>query len=91
MDPGARGIGLGRKLVEAALEYCRESGFTSVYLETTVGLPESMALYRKLGFENEAEETVELWDGMGSIITMRLDMHRIKEGRTKCALPEPPR
>ena len=53
--PGARGSGLGRLLVEHALEAAREIGYREVRLTT---LPETMglalALYREFGFE-EAE------------------------------------
>jgi len=72
VDPSTRGIGLGRFLVETALNYCVEQGLSSVYLETTDGLHESMDLYNKLGFKVTAEETVDLWDGPGTLITMQL-------------------
>jgi len=73
VEQGSRGTGLGRRLVETALQYCEDAGLTNVYLETTLGLDESMRLYEDLGFELESEETVELWNGDGQIITMRLE------------------
>ena len=72
VDAAARGIGLGRKLVETALDYSRESGCTRVFLESTDGLPESQTLYDDLGFELVSSEIEELWDGARPLIRMQL-------------------
>lgn len=72
VDPGERGTGLGRRLVEAALAFSREAGASEVYLETTDGLEASSKLYRSLGFETVAESVGELWDGERPLIEMRL-------------------
>ncbi len=71
VDPECRGIGLGRRLVESSLQYARDNGCTSIYLETTDGLPESQALYESLGFTVVSEEDAELWDGVRPLIIMR--------------------
>jgi GNAT superfamily N-acetyltransferase len=70
----ARGQGLGRRLVEAALDYCRERRFQLVYLETTDGLDASSALYRSLGFRVVAEQLEELWDGTRPLIIMEMQL-----------------
>lgn len=72
VDPAVRGIGLGRDLVDLALDYCRSQNCHEVFLETTDGLPESEALYASLGFEVESCEPAELWDGVRPFIVMRL-------------------
>ena len=72
VDPSARGIGLGKKLVDRTLDYCRSQNCHEVFLETTDGLPESEALYASLGFEVESCEPAELWDGVRPFIVMRL-------------------
>lgn len=72
VDPSARGIGLGRQLVETAIRYCVDEGCTSVYLETTDGLRESQTLYEALGFEILSNEPEELWDGVRPLIRMQL-------------------
>ena len=72
VDTAARGIGLGRRLVEAALAYCRDSGCKRVFLESTDGLPESQALYEDLGFALVTSEVEELWDGVRPLIRMQL-------------------
>jgi len=72
VDAAARGTGLGRRLVESSIAWSREQGCNAMFLETTDGLPESQALYEKLGFEVEQEGTEELWDGPAAFIRMRL-------------------
>jgi N-acetylglutamate synthase-like GNAT family acetyltransferase len=74
VDPAARGAGLGGTLVGKALDYCREQGRDSVHLYTTDGLPESQALYEKLGFIITANEPDELWDGVRPLIRMQLNL-----------------
>lgn len=76
----ARGQGLGRRLVEAALAYCRGRGFQRVYLETTDGLDASSALYRSLGFNVVAEELEELWNGTRPLIIMELKLRPERAG-----------
>ncbi|MCG8370599.1 MAG: GNAT family N-acetyltransferase [Proteobacteria bacterium] len=70
--PSARGLGLGRQLVDRALRYCRDADCREVWLETTNGLPASRALYESLGFEVTRNEPEELWDGVRPLIRMRL-------------------
>ena len=74
VDPSARGRGIGKHLVNAAMNYCREEGCESVFLETTDGLPESQALYEKLGFAVISETVEELWDGPRPLIIMEMDL-----------------
>jgi GNAT superfamily N-acetyltransferase len=72
--PEARGLGLGRQLVDKALAFCRDHECTEVFLETTDGLPESQALYESLGFAVVSNETQDLWDGVRPLIVMSLDL-----------------
>ena len=74
VDESARGLGLGGQLVDAALEYCRAKGCQSIVLDTTDGLPESRALYEKLGFRVTSDETQELWNGLRRLLQMQLDL-----------------
>ncbi len=68
--PEARGAGLGRALVQAALDYAAAQGWREVYLETTDGLDSSMALYRGFGFSLDSQQEADLWDGPGQFIVM---------------------
>ena len=66
LDPEVRGHGIGRKLVEEALDFCRDAGYSSVFLWTVNTLPIAAKLYRSVGFEQTEELTHELW---GSMVT----------------------
>jgi len=74
VDPSERGRGIGKQLVNAAMDYCREKGCKQVFLETTDGLPESQTLYEKLGFTVTSETIEELWDGPRPLIKMEMDL-----------------
>ena len=76
VDSAIRGFGLGQRLVALALDHCIQRGMAAVCLETTDGLPESMRLYEKLGFEVVSAETAELWDGSRKLIKMTLQLSR---------------
>jgi len=51
VDPAFRGRGLGKRLLEYALEYCRGLGAERVELEVRTGNDAAIALYQKYGFE----------------------------------------
>ncbi|MDY2812422.1 MAG: GNAT family N-acetyltransferase [Dorea sp.] len=51
ISPAFRGQGLGTKLVSLLIEWAKELGYQRVLLETGEKLTESVALYKKLGFE----------------------------------------
>lgn len=70
VDAGYRGLGLGRRLVRIAMDYCLERGLDTIRLETTEGLPESASLYARLGFQTISEEPTELWSGRRTLIRM---------------------
>jgi len=48
--PEARGLGVGRGLLDRCLAMARESGFRTCYLETLEHMDRARALYEKLGF-----------------------------------------
>jgi GNAT superfamily N-acetyltransferase len=50
VDASVRGLGLGRWLVEEAVQYCREAGFKSICLWTVEGLDRAKSVYTSLGF-----------------------------------------
>lgn len=59
--PEARGQGLGQRLLDAALAFCRDGGCASVYLWTISILPTAAAMYRRVGFRKTAETGPSWW------------------------------
>ncbi|MCF6445785.1 bifunctional helix-turn-helix transcriptional regulator/GNAT family N-acetyltransferase [Nereida sp. MMG025] len=50
LDPAARGLGLGKKLVKRAVNFHRSKGFDELSLRTFEGLDAARALYESVGF-----------------------------------------
>lgn len=50
LKPQTRRLGLGRKLLEAALENARSLGYRSIRLDTLPSMTAAIALYRDFGF-----------------------------------------
>ncbi|RYY11619.1 MAG: GNAT family N-acetyltransferase [Cytophagaceae bacterium] len=48
--PAARGLGVGKALIQQCLTAARTAGYARVYLETTEELTQAIPLYEKLGF-----------------------------------------
>ncbi len=59
--PSWRGRGLGRRLLNEALEFCRERRFGSVFLWTTSDLEAAAHLYQQAGFRKTEETTHRTW------------------------------
>ena len=51
VEPGARGRGLSRLVLQALLDHAREAGLREVWLETGSEQPEARRLYESAGFE----------------------------------------
>jgi N-acetylglutamate synthase-like GNAT family acetyltransferase len=66
VHPEARGSGLGRRLIDEALSFCRGAGYSHVFLWTTASLAAAARLYRSFGFMLTHQETVQRW---GSVLT----------------------
>jgi GNAT superfamily N-acetyltransferase len=61
VHPDARGLGLGRALLEAAIDFCRGRGYESVFLWTVSALHVARYLYESAGFCKTEQETHEMW------------------------------
>ena len=61
IHPDYRGRGLGKKLLEEALLFCREKDYQKVYLMTTSMQETAIALYKKAGFRKTGEKYLQLW------------------------------
>lgn len=68
--PEARGLGLGKQLVDLAMAHAETLGCREVILETTDGLDASMTIYERLGFEVRERTIAELWQGPAPLVVM---------------------
>jgi putative acetyltransferase len=66
--PEARGLGLGKKLMDLCIDKATEFGFESCYIETMTYMEAALKLYRKSGFEyleqqigNTGHNSCEVW------------------------------
>ncbi len=66
IEPELRGKGLGRKLVETALDFCRDKGYKHVFLLTLNILEAARYLYRGYGFR--LTETTDNYDWANRLI-----------------------
>jgi len=56
-----RGSGLGRKLIDTALGFCRQNAYKTVYLWTFDGLHAARHLYESMGFELVEQRKGRQW------------------------------
>jgi DNA-binding MarR family transcriptional regulator/GNAT superfamily N-acetyltransferase len=56
VDPAARGLGIGSKLVEECLRFARAAGYTEMTLWTNSVLDEARRIYQRTGFTLIGEE-----------------------------------
>ena len=68
LEPQARGIGLGRLLIDKCLAAAAELGYRQVYLESMPELSKALSVYEKFGFEyldapmgNSGHTGCQLW------------------------------
>lgn len=61
IHPDYRGRGLGKQLLEQAMDFCREKHYQKVYLMTTSMQETAIALYKKAGFRKTGEKYLQLW------------------------------
>ncbi|ASZ13216.1 bifunctional helix-turn-helix transcriptional regulator/GNAT family N-acetyltransferase [Chitinophaga pendula] len=61
LDPAFRGLGLGKKLLQDALSFCKEKKYEKVYLLTTSLQTTAIELYKKAGFRKTGEKHLHQW------------------------------
>jgi N-acetylglutamate synthase-like GNAT family acetyltransferase len=66
LHPDLRGHGIGKLLIEEAVNFCKQSGYSRVFLLTVSELLAAAALYKSAGFQLTEEETHPIW---GVVIT----------------------
>jgi GNAT superfamily N-acetyltransferase len=63
VEPGARGLGIGRRLVEECTAFARAAGYHTITLWTIRGLDAARPLYEREGYRLVAEEPFHEYDG----------------------------
>jgi len=58
LDPAYRGQGLGRRLMENAIAFSREAGYSGITLWTVSSLTQAAKLYRAAGFVRVEEKPI---------------------------------
>jgi GNAT superfamily N-acetyltransferase len=61
LHPDHRGKGIGKKLIEEAILFCRQKKYKSCFLWTTSELTAAAYLYKKAGFVKTEENTHVVW------------------------------
>ena len=61
LSPNLRGTGIGRALLQAALDFCDERGFAEVHLWTISGLDAARRMYEQNGFVLAEEWVGDQW------------------------------
>lgn len=68
IDPAYQGRGLGNRLIEAAIDFCKGQRFPRVYLTTFAGLDAARHLYEKHGFRLCGTEDGSHLTGKSSLV-----------------------
>jgi GNAT superfamily N-acetyltransferase len=61
VDPSARGLGLGKRLLAEAVAFARGCGYQALFLWTVSALTAAARLYRWAGFEKVEEKPGRQW------------------------------
>ena len=61
VHPTMRGRGLGRYLLDTALQFCRDRGLKSVFLWTVSDLKVAAHMYQSTGFHRTEQKTHQIW------------------------------
>jgi GNAT superfamily N-acetyltransferase len=72
--PEVRGSGLGRRLLETALAYGRERGFSRIFLWTFADLKGARRLYERTGFKVTETKTGFVWGAERTEVRMEMEL-----------------
>jgi N-acetylglutamate synthase and related acetyltransferases len=61
VSPAYQGEGVGKKLLDTAMQFCREQGYTHVFLWTFQELETARYLYKKYGFVQTEQKPNTEW------------------------------
>jgi DNA-binding MarR family transcriptional regulator/N-acetylglutamate synthase-like GNAT family acetyltransferase len=78
LNENYQGMGIGKKLLETALDFCKEQNYRHVFLWTVSTLEAARYLYQKFNFKLTEEKTNEEWTGT-NLIEERWDLNLNEE------------
>jgi N-acetylglutamate synthase-like GNAT family acetyltransferase len=78
IHPDWRDKGLGRILLERALQFCRDCGYRNIFLWTVSYLAAATHLYESAGFQKTEEKMGQIWGHM--ITEERYDLQMTSPG-----------
>ena len=61
VEPPARGLGIGRSLVDRGVAFCREKAYKSIFLWTIDYLEAAKKIYTGAGFKKTDSKTSQIW------------------------------
>jgi len=61
VEPSARGLGIGKRLVEECIRFAKESGYKKILLWTQSELAAARGIYQSAGFEQVQKEKHRSW------------------------------
>jgi DNA-binding MarR family transcriptional regulator/GNAT superfamily N-acetyltransferase len=67
VEPSARGLGIGRRLVEECIRFARQAGYKKMMLWTQSELKAARAIYQQAGFQLTKKEKHDSWSRKGLI------------------------
>jgi ribosomal protein S18 acetylase RimI-like enzyme len=73
LDESLRGLGLGKSMLAAAMQFCRERQYRRIFLTTLPGLEAAMRLYEAYGF-TEVAQSEEGFHG-SRFVEMTMECH----------------
>ncbi|XP_034726362.1 N-acetyltransferase 8-like isoform X3 [Etheostoma cragini] len=79
ISPACRRVGLGFRMTQTVIDFCKERGFSKVVLRTTSVQTAAVALYKKLGFSyvfSHTETQAPLWIvTLAKVTVLQLEKH----------------